>query len=149
VLIQSFTLVATPKAVIESGRLPVGVDIDETLNMEPNSLAALDDDCGAVIIVHMLGTPAHLPQIVKLSDTAGIPLIEDAAWGCGVPLLGKPLGAWGRIRCSSFDLDKTMTTGEGGMVAFRDTADAMFGHAWHDHGHENDPSLPRWEDWGG
>lgn len=147
VLIPSFTFVATAEAVIESGCVPVCIDIDETLNMDPSRLAvALDGDCGAVIVVHMLGTPARLPEIVELCDTAGVPLIEDAAWGCGGSLLGKPLGTWGRMGCFSFDFAKTMTTGEGGMVVFRDTADAKFARAWHDHGHENNPSLPRWED---
>jgi 8-amino-3,8-dideoxy-alpha-D-manno-octulosonate transaminase len=46
----------------------------------------------------------------------------------------------------SFDFAKTMTTGEGGMIVFRDRGDYERAAAWHDHGHENNPSVPRWED---
>jgi 8-amino-3,8-dideoxy-alpha-D-manno-octulosonate transaminase len=46
----------------------------------------------------------------------------------------------------SFDFAKTMTTGEGGMVVFRNKARYEHAAAWHDHGHENNPAVPRWED---
>jgi 8-amino-3,8-dideoxy-alpha-D-manno-octulosonate transaminase len=46
----------------------------------------------------------------------------------------------------SFDFAKTMTTGEGGMVVFNDTQMFDRAKAWHDHGHENNPAVPRWED---
>jgi 8-amino-3,8-dideoxy-alpha-D-manno-octulosonate transaminase len=46
----------------------------------------------------------------------------------------------------SFDFAKTMTTGEGGMVVFHERADYERAAAWHDHGHENNPAVPRWED---
>jgi 8-amino-3,8-dideoxy-alpha-D-manno-octulosonate transaminase len=46
----------------------------------------------------------------------------------------------------SFDFAKTMTTGEGGMIVFHNEDDYKVAAAWHDHGHENNPSVPRWED---
>jgi 8-amino-3,8-dideoxy-alpha-D-manno-octulosonate transaminase len=46
----------------------------------------------------------------------------------------------------SFDFAKTMTTGEGGMIVFQNEDDYKVAAAWHDHGHENNPSVPRWED---
>ena len=147
VVIPAFTFVATAEAVIEAGAIPVCVDVDETLNMGPHALAsAIGPRTAAVIAVHMLGTPARLRQIADVCARHGIPLIEDAAWGCGGSLEDRSLGTWGRMGTYSFDFAKTMTTGEGGMVVFSDPADAAAARAWHDHGHDNNPAVPRWED---
>jgi 8-amino-3,8-dideoxy-alpha-D-manno-octulosonate transaminase len=99
-----------------------------------------------VIVVHMLGVPARLDQISAVCSKHGVDLIEDTAWGCGGSFGGSPLGTWGRIGTYSFDFAKTMTTGEGGMLVFRDEDDYHAAAAWHDHGHENNPAVPRWED---
>lgn len=147
VVTQAFTFVATVEAIIESGATPVCAEIDETFNMAPDDLEAkITARTRAVIVVHMLGTPARLPELVAICNRHGIPLIEDTAWGCGGNLGGRPLGTWGAIGTYSFDFAKTMTTGEGGMVVFREQADYAKAAAWHDHGHENNPKVPRWED---
>ncbi|MFM8713105.1 MAG: DegT/DnrJ/EryC1/StrS family aminotransferase, partial [Actinomycetota bacterium] len=93
-----------------------------------------------------LGTPARLREISAICDRHNLVLIEDAAWGCGGSLDGRALGTWGRMGTFSFDFAKTMTTGEGGMIVFRDKGDYERAAAWHDHGHENNPAVPRWED---
>ena len=67
----------------------------------------------------MLGTPARLSEIKKIADEAGVYLIEDTAWGCGGFYNKIPLGSFGDIGTYSFDFAKTMTTGEGGMVTFK------------------------------
>ena len=147
VITQSFTFVATVEAIIESGATPVCADIDGTLNLDPKSLAKLiSPKTRAVIAVHMLGTPADLFAIDKICRDNKIVLLEDAAWGCGGSLDQRPLGTWGRMGTFSFDFAKTMTTGEGGMVVFQNEADYKAAAAWHDHGHENNPAVPRWED---
>ncbi len=147
VLIPSFTFVATAEAVIEAGALPIAVEIDETLNMDPAQLAAARrPDTKAVIAVHMLGVPSDLRRISAFCNAEGLALIEDTAWGCGASLDGRFLGTWGRIGTFSFDYAKTMTTGEGGMVTFNEEEDYARAAAWHDHGHENNPEVPRWED---
>lgn len=147
VITQSFTFVATVEAIIESGATPLCAEIDATLNMDPKALRQMiSDRTKAVIVVHMLGTPARLEEIAAICAERGIPLIEDSAWGCGGNLHGRPLGTWGIMGTYSFDFAKTMTTGEGGMVVFRDAALWQNAAAWHDHGHENNPEVPRWED---
>lgn len=147
VVIPSFTFVATAEAVIEAGGVPVCVDIDETLNMDPEALRkAINSRTRAVIAVHMLGTPARLIEIQQICSEQDVVLIEDTAWGCGGSLNGRKLGTWGRMGAFSFDFAKTMTTGEGGMVVFEDSSDALAARAWHDHGHDNNPAFPRWED---
>ena len=147
VVTQCFTFVATVEAIIESGATPVCSEIDETLNMDPTDLEQrITPKTKAVIAVHMLGTPARLREIDAICKKHGLVLIEDTAWGCGGSLEGKSLGTWGRMGTYSFDFAKTMTTGEGGMIVFQNKSDYERAAAWHDHGHENNPKVPRWED---
>ena len=147
VITQSFTFVATVEAIIESRAIPVITEIDTTLNMDPADLEQkITDKTKAIIVVHMLGVPARLREIKKIADRHGIPLIEDTAWGCGGSYEDIPLGTYGDIGTYSFDFAKTMTTGEGGMVVIKNNKRYDKAAAWHDHGHENNPNFPRWED---
>lgn len=147
IITQSFTFVATAEAIIEARAVPVCCEVDATLNMDPADLESrITPRTRAVIAVHMLGTPAKLREIADVCRRHDLVLIEDAAWGCGGSLNGRALGTWGRMGTFSFDFAKTMTTGEGGMVVFRDRRDYERAAAWHDHGHENNPAVPRWED---
>ena len=147
IITQSFTFVATVEAIIESSAVPVITEIDETLNMDPEDLGKkITEKTKAIIVVHMLGVPANLSKIKKIANKYGIPLIEDTAWGCGGYYEDIPLGTYGDIGTYSFDFAKTITTGEGGMVVCENEDLFNKAAAWHDHGHENNPELPRWED---
>lgn len=147
VIAPCFTFVATVEAIIESGATPVCAEIDLTLNLDPKDLIKrLTARTKAVIVVHMLGTPARIDEIAEICRENKIVLIEDTAWGCGGNLNNRALGTWGDIGTYSFDFAKTMTTGEGGMIVFKDENIWRKSVAWHDHGHENNPSVPRWED---
>ena len=98
VITQSFTFVATVEAIIESRAIPVCCDVDKTLNLCPKSLlSSITENTRAVIVVHMLGTPARIDEISEICESRGILLIEDTAWGCGGSLHGKKLGKWGDI----------------------------------------------------
>ena len=66
--------------------------------------------------------------------------------GDGGKLNGKYLGTIGDAGTYSFDFAKTITTGEGGMTVFKNKSYLDKAKAYHDHGHENNPLLPRWED---
>lgn len=147
VITQSFTFVATVEAIIEAGAVPVCLDIDRYLNLDPSHLEnAITDRTKAVIAVHMLGVPAAIREISAICSERGISLIEDTAWGCGGAVGDTKLGTFGDIGTFSFDFAKTMTTGEGGMLVFKSEEAFKRAAAWHDHGHENNPSVPRWED---
>jgi 8-amino-3,8-dideoxy-alpha-D-manno-octulosonate transaminase len=147
IITQSFTFVATVEAIIEAGAVPVCTEVDHTLNMDARDLEhRISPSTKAIIPVHMLGVPADLGPILEIATRRGIPVIEDTAWGCGGYLNKRPLGTMADIGTFSFDFAKTMTTGEGGMLVFRGAEAASRARAWHDHGHENNPALPRWED---
>ena len=147
VITQSFTFVATVEAIVESRAVPVCTEIDETLNMDPEDLVKkISKKTKAVIVVHMLGVPARLDKIKKICKKFNLVLIEDTAWGCGAKYKNKFLGTWGDMGAFSFDFAKTITTGEGGMILFKSKKKFEAAKAWHDHGHENNPKVPRWED---
>ena len=147
VITQSFTFVATVEAIIESGASPICTEIDETLNMDLESLRKkINPKTKAIIVVHMLGVPSMMKEISEICREKNIFLIEDTAWGCGGKIDDKLLGTWGDIGTFSFDFAKTITTGEGGMLIFKEKKYYEKACAWHDHGHENNPLLPRWED---
>tara|TARA_Y100000590_G_scaffold470736_1_gene669014 strand:- start:10015 stop:11172 length:1158 start_codon:yes stop_codon:yes gene_type:complete len=147
VITQSFTFVATVESIIEARAIPVCCEVDQTLNMDPVDLEKkISKNTKAVIVVHMLGVAARLDRIKSICKKYKITLIEDTAWGCGAKFKNKFLGTWGRIGAFSFDFAKTLTTGEGGMLLFKYKKDYDKASAWHDHGHENNPKFPRWED---
>ena len=147
IITQSFTFVATVEAIVESGAKPICTEIDHTLNMCPKDLIKkITKKTKAVIVVHMLGVPANLHEIKKICKKNKLILIEDTAWGIGGRYKNKFLGTIGDIGTFSFDFAKTLTTGEGGMIVFKNKSFYLKAKAWHDHGHENNPKVPRWED---
>ena len=144
VITQCFTFVATVESIVESGATPVCTEVDKTLNMDPKDLESrITSKTKAVIAVHMLGTPARLKEIKKICDKNNLFLIEDTAWGCGGNLEKINLGNWGDIGTFSFDFAKTITTGEGGMITFKNENIYKKAAAWHDHGHENNPKISK------
>lgn len=147
IITQSFTFVATVEAIVESGAKPICTEIDDTLNMCPSDLIKkITKKTKAVIVVHMLGVPANLHEIKRICNKYKLILIEDTAWGIGGKYKNKFLGTVGDIGTFSFDFAKTLTTGEGGMLVFKNKNLYLNAKAWHDHGHENNPKVPRWED---
>ena len=79
IITQSFTFVATVEAIIESRAIPVITEIDKTLNMDPKDLEKkITDKTKAIIVVHMLGTPARLKEIKAIADQYDIPLIVSS-----------------------------------------------------------------------
>ena len=147
VITQAFTFVASVEAIVESGATPICAEINESLTLDVASFeASITKNTRAVIIVHMLGVPCQIDLIQEICRKHSIYLIEDTAWGCGGKYKGKFLGTWGDFGTYSFDFAKNITTGEGGMVVSPDINLLNKARAWHDHGHENNPELPRWED---
>ena len=147
VVTQAFTFVATAESIIESGATLVVCDIDETLNMCPDALeSVITSRTKAIICVHMLGVPCRMEEIVQIARKHNLKVIEDTAWGLGASYSGRALGTWGDAGVFSFDHAKMITTGEGGMVVFTEYSRLEKARAWHDHGHHNNPSVPRWLD---
>ena len=147
VITSAFTFVATVEAIVETRAVPVIANVDMTLNISVEDIARkITSKTKAIIVIHMLGVATDMDAILEIAKKYDLKVIEDTAWGCGGEYKGKKLGTIGDIGCFSFDFAKTMTTGEGGMIIAKDIEILEKAKAYHDHGHENNPSLPRWED---
>jgi len=144
VIIPAHTFIATAEAVLQVGAVPVVVDIDESLNMDPAAMEqAVTSRTRAVIPVHMMGEMANMPAIVDSAQRHDVTVIEDCAQALGASLNGEPAGAFSRAAAFSTDAGKTLCTGEGGMVVTFEANDHVDARARHDHGHAYDPSVPR------
>jgi 8-amino-3,8-dideoxy-alpha-D-manno-octulosonate transaminase len=144
VIIPAFTFVATAEAVIQSGATLVVVDIDESLNIDPEALAAaITPATRAIIAVHMLGAAADMDAIAATAQRHGLLIIEDAAQAVGGRWRGRYLGTLGAAGCFSFDAGKVIITGEGGMVVTNDYPTFTRARAYHDHGHEYSTTVGR------
>jgi len=123
VLIPSHTYIATPLSVVASGAIPVVVDINETLTIDPD---VVDDMVGprtkAIIPVHMWGTACNMDAIMKLAAKHDLFVLEDACQAVGGAYEGRMLGTIGQMGAYSFNYYKNMTCGEGGAVVTNDDA---------------------------
>ncbi|MFC1945693.1 DegT/DnrJ/EryC1/StrS family aminotransferase [Chloroflexota bacterium] len=118
VIVPDFTFIASANAVVMAGAKPVFVDVDErTFNISPAAAErAVTPRTKAIMPVHIYGQAAEMPAIMEIARRYELKVIEDAAQGIRVSYQGRPVGSFGDVGCLSFYADKTMTTGEGGMV---------------------------------
>lgn len=117
VIIPSYTFVATAGAVLNVGAIPVVANINESLLIDLQDLKSkISDRTRAIIPVHMDGLQCEIDKIVEIGKENNIPIIEDVAQACGAEYKGRPLGSWGDLGCFSFNRDKVLTAGEGGLV---------------------------------
>lgn len=164
VLTQALTFVATCNALSYIGAHPVFIDVDiDTLGLSPSAVKLwLEENAilkegqcynkktgrrvKACVPMHTFGYPIHLDELVEVLDEWHIELVEDAAESIGSFYKGKHTGTFGKVGAISFNGNKTITTGGGGMMLFQDeelgafakhiTTQAKVSHRWefvHDH----------------
>jgi len=144
VITQAFTFVATVETIIELGATPVIVDVDDSYNMCPKALSqAVTPKTKLVIPVHMLGNPCDMVEINKIAKKNSIKVMEDGCEAFGAKYENQWVGGFSDISIFSFDFAKTITTGEGGVIFTQDQELDRRMREFHDHGHENNPTLPR------
>lgn len=140
VISQALTFIATCNALSYAGAHPVFVDVDQdTLGMSPAALRRFleahaerrADGCynrgtgrriAACVPMHTFGFPVRIREIVAVCDEYGIPVVEDAAESLGSYVGGRHTGTFGRMATLSFNGNKTITTGGGGMIVTDDEA---------------------------
>jgi len=123
VLVPAHTYMATATSVLTVGAIPVIVDIDESLTIDPAAIDAAVGPCTrAVVAVHMWGTACDMDAIMSVARRHSLIVIEDACQGVGGGYRGRRFGTIGDIGCFSFNFYKNMTAGEGGGVAIDDDA---------------------------
>ena len=117
VIVPACTFLATPGAVVCAGAVPVFCDVDDTLNLDPTKIGdVVDKYTKAIITVPLQGFPCQMDQIMEEAKKYGLIVIEDCAQSMGSSLNGKLMGTWGDIGCFSLQMNKLITTGEGGIV---------------------------------
>lgn len=138
VIMPTFTFVASFEAVIALGAIPVLVDIDDTLGLNPTAVeAAITPKTKAVMPVHMCGGMANLAALQTICQKHQLKLIEDACQAIGGTYKGKFLGSIGDAGTFSFDFVKTFTCGEGGAVITNNADYAILADQYSDHGHDH------------
>ncbi len=125
VIIPAHTYMATATSVLSVGAIPIIVDIDESLTIDPAAIeAAIGPRTKAVIPVHMWGTACDMDAIMQIAQAHGLVVIEDACQGVGGAYKGRRFGSIGHLGAFSFNYFKNMTCGEGGGVAVNDDTQA-------------------------
>jgi aminotransferase in exopolysaccharide biosynthesis len=164
VLTQALTFIATCNAISYIGAHPVFIDVDrDTMGLSPkavqswleNNAELRNGECynkttgrrvKCCVPMHTFGHPVHIEELVEVCKNWNIELVEDAAESIGSFYKGKHTGTFGKVGAISFNGNKTITTGGGGMLLFNDeelarhakhlTTQAKVPHRWefrHDH----------------
>lgn len=148
VLTQALSFVATANAIAHVGAEPVFLDSDETtMGLSPSALRTFLETgkadgrrIAACVPVHIVGHAARIEEICDICREWDIPVVEDAAEALGSTTNGKHLGTFGDVGVLSYNGNKTITTGGGGMLLTNDedlgnrakhlTTTAKLPHAW-------------------
>lgn len=136
VIVPDLTFAATINAVLHCGAKPVISDVNrESWNMDIESIKKVfSKKTKAIIAVHLYGNPCKMDEIGEFCSKNGLFLIEDCAESIGSYYNSKPTGTFGDAATFSFFGNKTITTGEGGMVSFKLEANLEKAKIIRDHG---------------
>lgn len=146
VIVPTLTYIASVNAISYVGATPVFVDSNpNTWQMDAKDVEKkITPKTKAILAVHLYGHPCEMDVLSDLAKSNGVFLIEDCAEGIGTEYKGKRVGSFGDIAAFSFFGNKTITTGEGGMVVtnnetlhdrvfhFRGQGLAKHRQYWHD-----------------
>lgn len=138
IILPSFTFVASFEAVISVGAIPVFVDVDDTLTLNPDAVRkAITAKTKCVMPVHMCGSMADLDALQAICKEHNLVLLEDACQSIGGSFKGKMLGTIGDAGTFSFDFVKTITCAEGGVIMSNRDDVFVKSDGYSDHGHDH------------
>ena len=137
VLVPGYTYVASISAVLAVGGIPVLTEIDDSLTMDPADIEPkISAKTRIIMPVHMLGNPADMERIMIIAKKRKLLVLEDCCQGLGARYKGQALGSIGRIGAFSLNINKTITSGDGGIVVTSDKKLYERAFAFHDQGHK-------------
>lgn len=124
VIVPDITFIASANAIKLAGATPVLVDVDpNNFCIDPSRVKlAITSRTKAIIPVHVSGRAADISALLEIAQKHGLRIVEDAAEALGSYADGRHLGSLGDVGCFSFTANKTITTGQGGMVITKDAA---------------------------
>ncbi|TAG29822.1 MAG: DegT/DnrJ/EryC1/StrS family aminotransferase [Sphingobacteriia bacterium] len=138
VIMPAFTFVASFEAILSVGAIPVLVDIDETLTLNPAAVRqAITPKTKCIMPVHMCGSMADLDALAAICSEHKLFLLEDACQSIGGTYKGKALGTIGDAGTFSFDFVKMITCAEGGVVMTNSKEVYIKSDGYTDHGHDH------------
>lgn len=138
VIMPTFTFVASFESILAIGAVPILVDVDDTLTLNPVAVEnAITSKTKVVMPVHMCGSMADLKALKEICTKHDLLLLEDACQAIGGSYDGKPLGSYGDLGCFSFDYVKTITCGEGGAIITNSEKYKTNADHYSDHGHDH------------
>ncbi len=136
VIVPGYTFVASISAIIAARAIPVLAECDESLTIDPDDIERkITKRTKAIMPVHMLGNPCDMDSIMAIAEKYGLLVIEDCCQGCGASYKGKMVGSYGDIAAYSLNFFKTITSGDGGVLAVNDEDLYYKAYGYHDQGH--------------
>ena len=121
VLIPAFMWVATVGAVIANNAIPVLCEVDESFCIDPIDLEKkITPKTKLIIPIHMAGSPCNMDVIMDVAKDYNIAVLEDCAQCNGGEYKGKKVGTFGDMGIFSLQINKNMTSGEGGLITTYD-----------------------------
>lgn len=136
VLVPGFTYVASFAAIVFTRAVPVLVEVDESLTLDPHDLRAkITHRTKAILAVHMLGSACDMARILEIASEHDLFVIEDVCQATGGSYRGAKLGSLGTVGAFSFNRYKMLTAGEGGLLVTDDVDVYERSFALHDQGH--------------
>jgi perosamine synthetase len=136
VIVPNLTFAASVNSIIYTGAKPILIDVErESFNMDVDKIEnAITTKTKAIMVVHLYGNPCKMNEILSIANKYNLYVIEDCAEALGSFYDGKPVGVFGDVSTFSFYGNKTITTGEGGMVLFKSEKIAQHAAILRDHG---------------
>jgi dTDP-4-amino-4,6-dideoxygalactose transaminase len=136
VIVPAYTFVATYSAAIFLGLVPVLAEIDSSLDIDPADVERrITPRTRAIMPVHMLGNPCDMDCILAIARKHNLLVIEDACQAAGGSYKGRKLGSFGDMAGFSLNVFKTITAGDGGLVAASTEQYYKRAFGVHDQGH--------------
>lgn len=140
VIIPANTFIASAGAVLMCGAVPVFAEVDESLTLDPADFETkITSRTKAVTPVHFGGISCAMEEILTVAERHRLWVIEDCAQACGAKYQGRRVGSLGHIAAFSFQVNKLITTGDGGAVTTSDPRLYERAVRAHDHGGLRDP----------
>jgi len=135
IIVPAYTFMATALAVVAVGAIPVIVEVDDSLTIDPDDVERkISKYTKAIIPVHMLGLPSNMDRIMEIAKKYNLKVVEDCCQADGGSYKGRRLGSIGDAGAFSFNYFKIITAGEGGAIVTDDESVYERALIYHDGG---------------
>ena len=121
VILPAWTWHSCYNAIVLAGALPVFTEIDESFNIDPSDIEGkITPQTKVILAAHLQGNPSDMDRILAIARKANLRVIEDCAQSVGASYKGRTVGSMGDINIHSLQINKTITSGEGGALTTND-----------------------------